>query len=230
MTNRKTARRKGKVQLIDAASWYRPLRKNLGKKNCELSAEGIERIIDAFLRFEETPESKLLDNASFGYWKVTVERPLRATGLDGERAYTPKEIKAFKSKGQINDNASPVIRKILNGRDAVADPLRGRFVSNVGGKPCVVEYEPNGDVRDTEQIPLLEPGGMQAFMEREVYPYISDAWIDDAKTQVGYEINFSRYFYKPPQLRSLEAIQNDIVAVGRETVGVWESIVGNMAR
>ncbi|WP_394795097.1 N-6 DNA methylase [Armatimonas sp.] len=77
LTNRKPAERRGKVQLIDASQWFKPLRKNLGKKNCELSPEDIERISQAFLTFEETPESKIFPNAAFGYWKVTVERPLR---------------------------------------------------------------------------------------------------------------------------------------------------------
>ena len=77
LSNKKPAHRKGQVQLIDASQWFKPLRKNLGKKNCELSPEDIERISRTFLDFKETPESKIFPNAAFGYWKVTVERPLR---------------------------------------------------------------------------------------------------------------------------------------------------------
>jgi hypothetical protein len=77
LSNRKPAHRQGKVQLIDASQWFRPLRKNLGKKNCELAPEDIERISRTFLEFKETPESKIFPNAAFGYWKVTVGRPLR---------------------------------------------------------------------------------------------------------------------------------------------------------
>src|SRR5437773_6186173 len=77
LTNRKPTHRQGKVQLIDATQWFKPLRKNLGKKNCELADEDITRICDAFLKFEQTEQSKILSNAAFGYWKVTVERPLR---------------------------------------------------------------------------------------------------------------------------------------------------------
>ena len=77
LTNRKPEHRRGKVQLIDATQWYQPLRKNLGKKNCELGEEDIARICETFLAFEETEQSKIFDNAAFGYWKVTVERPLR---------------------------------------------------------------------------------------------------------------------------------------------------------
>ena len=86
LTNRKPEHRKGKVQLIDATKWFRPLRKNLGKKNCELGPEDIERICRTFLDFEETEESKIFANEAFGYWKVTVERPLRlAVDLSEER-------------------------------------------------------------------------------------------------------------------------------------------------
>jgi type I restriction enzyme M protein len=77
LSNRKPPHRKGHVQLIDASQWSKPLRKNLGKKNCELSPEDIKRISRTFLDFTETPESKIFPNAAFGYWKVTVERPLR---------------------------------------------------------------------------------------------------------------------------------------------------------
>lgn len=77
LTNKKPAHRQGNVQLIDASSWFKPLRKNLGKKNCELSPEDIERISTTFLDCQESPESKIFPNAAFGYWKVTVERPLR---------------------------------------------------------------------------------------------------------------------------------------------------------
>ena len=77
LTNRKPEQRRGKVQLIDATAWLKPLRKNLGKKNCELSEEDIDRIVGTFLEFEENEQSRIFDNAEFGYWKVTVERPLR---------------------------------------------------------------------------------------------------------------------------------------------------------
>ena len=80
LTNRKPEHRKGKVQLIDATKWFQPLRKNLGKKNCELGEDDIARICDTFLAFEETEESRIFDNAAFGYWKVTVDRPLRIAG------------------------------------------------------------------------------------------------------------------------------------------------------
>lgn len=75
--NPKAGHRCGKVQLIDATQWFKPLRKNLGKKNCELSEEDIHRICETFTQFEASEQSKIFPNEAFGYWKVTVERPLR---------------------------------------------------------------------------------------------------------------------------------------------------------
>ncbi|MBN6230473.1 N-6 DNA methylase, partial [Escherichia coli] len=78
LANKKAEARRDKVQLIDASGWFQPLRRNLGKKNCELSDGDIQRIIDIYLgEAQETAESKWFDTQDFGYWKITVERPLR---------------------------------------------------------------------------------------------------------------------------------------------------------
>ena len=187
LTNHKPEHRRGKVQLIDATKWYRPLRKNLGKKNCELGEEDIARICDTFLAFEETEQSKIFDNAAFGYWKVTVERPLRIEGADPSRAYKAAEIKKLKESGERSGASPPVIRKIHK-RGTDTDPLRGRFAATINGRPAVVEYEPDTDLRDTEQIPLQEEGGIEAFLRREVLPYAADAWYQPDSVRTGYEI------------------------------------------
>ena len=224
LSNRKAAHRRDKVQLIDATQWHRPLRKNLGSKNCELSDEDIRRICYTFLAFEETEQSKIFPNEAFGYWKVTVERPLRLEGIDPERAYTGKEIKAFKETCERSETAPPVIKKTHKGVEA--DPLRGLFAAAIKGKPAVVEYEPDTDMRDTEQVPLLEEGGIEAFIRREVMPYAPDAWYDAVSVKVGYEISFTHHFYKPQPLRPLEEIRADILALERETEGLLAEIVG----
>jgi type I restriction enzyme M protein len=226
LSNRKAAHRQGKVQLIDATQWFKPLRKNLGKKNCELTGEDIDRILEAFMSFEETEQSKIFDNAAFGYWKVTVERPLRASGIDPNRAYAPKEIKALKDEGRIAEDGDPVIRRIHKPGKVEADPLAGLFAVVIGGKRCVVEYEPDSELRDTEQIPLTEPGGIEAFIRREVLPHAEDVWIEEDKSQIGYEISFTRYFYKAQPLRPLEAIRADILTLERETDGLIADIIG----
>ena len=88
-----------------------------------------------------------------------------------------------------------------------------------------MEYEPDSDLRDSEQVPLLEPGGVEAFFRREVLPHVPDAWMDDAVTKIGYEVSFTRYLYRPAPLRSLEAIRVDIEALERETIGMLGKIL-----
>ncbi|PKN81644.1 MAG: restriction endonuclease subunit S [Chloroflexi bacterium HGW-Chloroflexi-9] len=229
LSNRKPAHRAGRVQLIDATQWYTPLRKNLGKKNCELSEADIKRICDTFLAFEETEQSKVFPNAAFGYEKVTVERPLRLRGVEGGRVYSAKEIKALKESAERDENAAPIIKK-MHKRGTPADPIRGLFEATVDGKPAVVEYEPDPDLRDTEQVPLLEDGGLEAFVRREVLPYASDAWYVPDSVKTGYEVSFTRYFYQPAPLRPLEEIRADILALEQETEGLLEEIVGGAAR
>ena len=225
LTNRKPEHRKGKVQLIDATKWYRPLRKNLGKKNCELGEDDINRICETFLDFKDTEQSKIFDNDAFGYWKVTVERPLRIADVDTDRAYKAADIKKLKENGERSEHAPPVIKKIHK-RGTEADPLRGWFEATISGKPAVVEYEPDTDLRDTEQIPLQEEGGIDAFLRREVLPYVADAWYQPDSCKIGYEISFTRYFYKPQPMRTLEEIRADILAVERENEGLLGDIIG----
>jgi type I restriction enzyme M protein len=279
LTNRKPAHRQGKVQLIDATRRYRPLRKNLGKKNCELSEDDIQRICETFLGFEETEESKLFDNRAFGYWKVTVERPLRLCldltpaaraifreacleakdepladlidhaaqslgpgphadfnqfvvalepGVDrAGMKLTARRLKLLQTKLARRDEAgTPVIKRIHRAGRIGPDPLHGRYEIIQDGDHYVVEYEPDPELRDTEQIPLLEPGGIETFFRREVLPHAPDAWVDESSPRIGYEISFTRYFYRPQPLRTLEAIRADILALERETKGLLAEIIG----
>ncbi|KXS42219.1 MAG: type I restriction-modification system methyltransferase subunit [Methanolobus sp. T82-4] len=279
LSNRKPEHRKGKVQLIDATQWYKPLRKNQGKKNCELSAEDICRICDTFLEFEESEQSKIFPNEGFGYWKVTVERPLRlVVDLADENRETFRKscvesgenklaevidraaeklgpgphidfnsfidsVKSIASGMNIkltakrnrliqnelaakDESAEPVIKKQHKPGKTKADPLRGLFEVTKGGKSIIVEYEPDTELRDTEQVPLLEEGGIEAFILREVLPHAEDAWINESSIKVGYEISFTRYFYKPQPMRSLEEIRADILALETETEGLLDEIIG----
>jgi type I restriction enzyme M protein len=226
LTNRKPEHRRGKVQLIDATQWFKPLRKNLGKKNCELSDEDIQRICDTFLSFKETGQSKIFPNAVLGYWRVIVERPLRLKGTDPNRVYNPKEIKALKESAERDEAAAPVIKKINKPGKVDPDPIHGPFEATIEGKRCVVEYEPDPELRDTEQVPLLEEGGIEAFIRREVLPHAADAWYDPASVKIGYEISFTRYFYRPQPLRTLEEIRADIIALEQETKGLLGEIIG----
>jgi type I restriction enzyme M protein len=279
LTNRKPKSREGQVQLIDATGWSKPLRKNLGKKNCELSEDDIQRICDTFLSFEETEQSKLFANEAFGYWKATVDRPLRlrvdltddalerfaAICADAKEqplanimqkvagklgagphtdfnafvdGFTPifsdagvkltaKRLKLIQAHlGVRDESAAPVIKKVHKPKKVDADPIRGRYEIEIDGKTCVVEYEPDSELRDTEQVPLLEEGGIEAFIQREVLPHAPDAWYDETSIKTGYEISFTRYFYKPQPMRSLDEIRADILALEKETEGLLDEILG----
>jgi type I restriction enzyme M protein len=124
------------------------------------------------------------------------------------------------------ETAPPVIDKIHKPGKAEADPLHGRYEATINGKKCVVEYEPDSELRDNEQVPLLQDGGVEAFIRREVLPYVPDAWIDESTTKIGYEISFTRYFYKPQPLRPLEEIRADILNLEKEAEGLVSEIVG----
>lgn len=279
LTNRKSDTRRGKVQLIDATEWYVPLRRNLGKKNCEFSEEHIRAICDLVVNPVETEKSKIFPNEAFGYWKVTVDRPLRLAvdlslarlgrferacakakeeplanlarrvaetlgagphldfnafmdtcDIDADKhsvKFTAKRKKLL--QGELCDtreDAAPVLKKIHKPGKTTPDPIHGLFEAEVVGKHCVVEYEPDTALRDSEQVPLLEEGGIEAFFQREVLPYTPDAWIDPGKTLVGYEISFTRHFYRTAPMRTLDEIKADIYALEQETEGLLEQIVG----
>ena len=155
LTNKKEERRKGKVQLIDATALKSPLKKNMGKKSCELTPDIQKEILKIFLSMEESDVSKIFSNSDFGFWKITVLHP------------------------QLDEDGSVVVDK------------KGRPV-------------PDKEKTDTEIIPFTYPGGIDGFMDAEVRPYAPDAWVDAKKTQIGYELSFTKYFYKHVTLRSME--------------------------
>jgi type I restriction enzyme M protein len=254
LTNRKPAHRVGKIQLIDATAIFQPLRKNLGKKNCEFSDEQIRQITDIFLAFQQTEQSKVFPNQEFGYWKVTVERPLRLAihvtpdklaafkESADKRLHKPAELLAGIAGGRaphldfnrVKQRFEGAIEKAdLTLRAAEFKNLYGAFTfKDAAAEPVIkkktkkgVEYEPDPDLRDTEQVPLLEPGGIEAFFQREVLPHVPDAWVDHSKTLVGYEISFTRHFYKPKPLRTLGEIRTDLKSLQVEAEGLLDQIV-----
>ena len=190
-----------------------------------MSLADIERICDTFTAFEETNESKIFPNAAFGYRKVTVERPLKLAGTDPDRVYKAAEIRELRNTTERAEDGFPIIRKIhLAGTQP--SPLTGLFTVSIKGNPAVVEYEPDSDLRDTEQIALLEEGGIDAFLRREVMPYTPDAWYVQSSVKIGYEINFNRYFYNIQPMRSLAEIRADITALEKETEGLMADLKG----
>ena len=140
---------------------------------------------------------------------------------------TAKEKKLMQNAlADRSEQAEPVVKKRHNPGTAAPDPLHGLFETAPVGKSAVVEYESDSELRDTEQVPLLEEGGIEAFLQREVLPYAPDAWYAPVSVKIGYEISFTRYFYKPQPMRTLEEIRSDILALERETVGLLGEIIG----
>ena len=86
-----------------------------------------------------------------------------------------------------------------------------------------IEYEPESDLRDYENIPLKED--IHRYFLNEVRPHVPDAWMDTGKTRIGYEISFNKYFYKHKPLRSLEEVTSDILKLEEETDGLLKKLV-----
>ena len=227
LTNRKPDHRKGYVQLIDATQWYTPLRRNLGQKNCELSSGGHPEDLRHLHRLrgnravKDIPERslRLLESHCGAAAQNRRNRPREGPLRQGDQGTEGGPVRESES--------APAIIKKVHGRDTTANPLNGLVRNHhQGPEPAVVEYEPDPELRDTEQIPLLHEGGINAFLEKEVLPYAPDAWYLPGQVKVGYEISFTRHFYKPKPMRTLEEIRADILALEQETEGLLAEIVG----
>lgn len=176
LTNKKEVRRKGKIQLIDATDIKMPLKRNLGEKNCEITPELREVIMQKFLQMENSKTSKIFENDEFGYWKITILQP------------------------QIDEEGNPVLDK------------KGKMV-------------PDKEKTDTENVAFSYPGGVTAFLENEIRPFAPHAWIDEKKTQIGYEISFKKYFYKPKEFRDIESIIQEIKQVKERRENVIDQLL-----
>lgn len=237
LSNKKEERRKGKIQLIDATAMKSALRKNMGKKNCEFTEEIRKEIVRMFLAMEESEVSIILNNEDFGYWNVTVERPLRL------RVYPDRPIptNTFKKSDEY-DSVIAAIEKAAKTASlddwttfAKATKLKAAalkkvrpFITEKDPSAQPIEGEPDVDLRDTENIPFTYAGGVDAFMKNEVLTYAPDAWVDEKKTQVGYEISFTKYFYKPVELRDMSDILSNLSSLEQEADGLLAEIMGGV--
>ena len=250
VTNRKEERRKGYVQLIDATDIKSPLRKNLGKKNCETNEADRNEIVKMLLDFKETKKSKIFPNKEFGYYSVTVERPLRLVyeNLDeialpdlknkGDGELLQRVVEAWEKnlgghtvgdfalflmleqmKVKVPASKVKLVRQYLGKHNDKADVCFAKPTK----RDSAVVTDPS--LRDTEQVPLLYPGGIDAFMEKEVLPYAPDAFYDAANVVVGYELSFTKYFYKPVELRTIADITTDINGIEGRLKGVLKDIL-----
>ena len=234
VTNRKEPRRRGKVQLIDASQIKTPLRKNLGEKNCETSPTDQQKILRLLEEFVETPESKIFPNEEFGYWEITVDRPLRLridptsdltlgklttreleqcrTAIANVPEGTPLDDWDSYSKalGKMTKTTLGKLRTLITVSDPTCHPVAG---------------EADKELRDKEQIPLTYLGGIAAFMEQEVLPYAPDAYVCEEETKVGYELSFTKYFYHPVALRPVTEIVSDIRQLEQDADGLLAEIL-----
>ena len=250
LSNKKEPRRVGKVQLINATEFYGKMRRSLGNKRRELRPEDIKHIAKEYGGFNETEYSKVFSNESFGYSTIVVERPLqlrfevtalliekllsetlstqrsghvtarRTLGRLVGRKYTsrPEFLKALKialddAGVDLKPAAFKAAWQIFAQRDSEAQAC-----VDSKGNP-----EPDTDLRDTEDVPLSD--NIDAYMEREVLPYVRDAWIDRSKTKVGYEIPFTRFFYKHGMGRSIVEIDADLALVAKRISSALGKVV-----
>ncbi|MFY9483230.1 MAG: class I SAM-dependent DNA methyltransferase [Tissierellaceae bacterium] len=282
--------RKGKIQLVDATSFFKKMRKSLGSKRNEISKKHIEEITRIYGDFKEGEYCKIFDNKDFGYLKVTIERPLRLNfqiseerieNLYSESAFSKlydedkvqeleleKEKMTIKKKDfktleklyegkELQDNILSVLRenisdKLYKNRDEFEGVLKDLFkdiklpnalfkavLTGLSERDETADYcikgkkkEPDTSLRDTETIPLsLDVDGYRAdtsehikkekenildYVEREVAPHVKEFWIDHSKTRIGYEIPFTRYFYKYEKLRPFKEIMAEVIELEKE--------------
>lgn len=237
LSNKKEERRKGKIQLIDATAMKESLRKNMGKKNCEFTHDIRKEIVRIFLDMEESDVSMVFNNDEFAYWNVTVERPLRL------RVYPDRTIPAnlFKKADEYETVTSAIAKAaetaLLDDWTAFAKATKLKaaqlkkirpFITEKDASTQPIDGEPDVDLRDTENIPFTYEGGIDAFMQNEVLTYAPDAWVDEKKTQIGYEISFTKYFYKPVELRPMDEILQSLKNLEQEADGLLAGIMEGM--
>ncbi len=202
VTNKKSAERKGKIQLINATGskdeelikegqrdfnrFWEKMSRSLGNKRKQIPENGDEKGIGFISKiygdFEESEFSKIYPNKFFGYWRVTVEQPLLMGQLKIDNKGKPKADSSLRDYENI-----PFLRKDKDGK-------------------------------------LVEQT-IEEYFEREVKPHLPGAWIEHSKTKTGYEINFTKYFYEFKPLRSLAEIKADILALEEETFDLERGIL-----
>ena len=164
VTNKKSQVRQGKVQLINASTIGKSIKKNLGDKSVEIDLERSNELFETYEEFKENEYCKILPNNFFGYTKICIEQP-------------------------IFENGTPIKDK------------KGNF-------------KPDPKKRDFEKVPLTKD--LDEYIKKEVEPYLSNFWLDRSKDKVGYEINFTQYFYKYLELRDPEIILEEISEIDKD--------------
>lgn len=272
LTNKKEAKRKGKIQLVNATEYYQLMRKSLGNKRKEISNEQIKQIKDLYNRFEESENSKIFDNEDFGYRKITVERPLKLSFKVNEEAIenvknttqfinlavSKKKDEEVKAKEERDGREKQEkLLNLLNSFDSNFEYMdRDKFIKDLKAKSkefdltlsaglikAIVnaigvrnEYavvckdskgniESDSSLKDTESISLKED--VYEYFEKEVKPHVNDAYIDESSiNNIGYEIPFTRHFYKYEELRSFEEIMKEVESLESEIALEIRKVLG----
>jgi type I restriction enzyme M protein len=251
LTNRKEARRRGKVQLIDARGISTPGigedgRHNLGAKRRHLGEREISKIGRIYRTFEPGKQSKIVGNDDLGYVRMTIERPLR---LRFEMTATRKE-RFLDAYPELLDDVQAIERALGRGplldwtetKRRIEDVLAARgsrwraqefrtFRSvftrpDRAGSPVrregqEMEFEPDPGLREYENVPL--GADVAEYFAREFARYDLTAWLADSDLKVGYEIGFNRYFYEFTPPRPLADIDRDLERAEEEFRRLWEA-------
>lgn len=253
VTNRKEKRRKGKIQLLDARERWRPggseeSKRSLGDKRRHMSKLEIDWIVKLYGRSNITDNSKIFNNADFGFTRVTVERPLRLRYQMTEQG----RARFIEGCPHLFDDVQEIDKAL--GREPLSDwnivrerildllherrsrwkasehkLFRDIFTRRDNEAEPVIKggsdegYEPDAELRDFENIRLKED--IDEYFNREVLPHVPDAWMDRSKDKVGYEINFNRYFYKYTPPRSLEEIDADLKKAEEEIIRLLRGVM-----
>lgn len=237
LSNKKESRRVGKVQLIDATLMKKPIRKNMGKKNCELTSEIRKEIMRIFMNMEESEVSRVFNNEELGYWNVTVERPLRLRVYPDRRI--PRDV--FKKAEELQlvidgiKKASEVAQS--DDWDAFAKATRLKKAQLNKIRPYITEKDRSAkpvkgvadtELRESEQIPLDYPGGIDRYIEKEILPYAPDAWVDMKSQKIGYGFSFNKFFYHTPERRNLDEILRELKELEELGDAMTEEIIGGL--
>ena len=294
LSNKKSAKRQGKVQLINATQYFQKMQKSLGNKRNELSEQHIAEITKLYANFAETKDSKIFNNQDFAYLKITVERPLRLNfQASAERIEKLWEQTAFvnlakskklKDEAQIKADEAigatqqQAIITALNGLDdklyknreaflkvlnpalkaldfTIGAPLKKAILEALSERDQTADIctdskgnkEADSQLRDSELVPMpsempfplsfgydnetnldelltaLRPT-VQEYMKAEVLPHVPDAWVDEGKTKLGFEIPINRHFYEYQPPRDLAVIKAEINALEQEIM----QMLGNL--
>jgi len=253
LSNRKPPERAGVVQLIDARELWAKMGKTLGEKRRYITAEQIAEITRMHGELAEGERVKLVPVEELGYRTITVEQPLRARwevgpetweGVeeqsavaklgDEESAALADALRAMPertfageaeakaaltevAKGVLAKPGAPLVRMLV-ARTLVRDP-EAPIVEDGKGRPV-----PDPELRDTENVPLTET--VESYLEREVLPWLPDAWVPDPEGKIGYEIPFTRLFYVYTPPRPSEEIKEELRELEGEIRRLLEEVVG----